>query len=207
MRTTRWMTVLVAVLAAVAACSAAGPSTAASSTPPAGGQNPVPPPAASSTPTPSPTLANADPCGVLTQAEASALSRVTMPAGMSQPWGTGGAVKCGYTSGSVEAFVIIEKAASADAAQAAWNTEKVALQQQAQPAGVAVTATAVPGLGDQAELFVGTANVGGFSNTMMAIFVLKGATFLDLGDFALKNATPPTTDALKAQAETSAGRI
>lgn len=116
-------------------------------------------------------------------------------------------MKCGYTSGTVEAYVILAQVASADQAQAAWNTEKAALQQEVQAAGIAVSATSVPGIADQAEVFVGSDTIGGVNNTVTAIFVLKGATFLDIGDFALQNAKPTTTAAIEAQATTSVGRV
>jgi len=205
--TTRRLAGGVAALLGLAACASTASPSAVTSTPPLGGLPQVPSASASATPSPSATLATADPCAVLTQSEASALSKVSMPAGVSQPWGSGGGVKCGYTSGSVEAFVILLKAKSSQEAQAAWDVEKAQLQQEGTTAGVQVTATSIAGLGDQAEMFVGNVAVGGFSNTIMAVFVLKGSTFLDLGDFALKNAKAPTTDALKAQAETSTGRI
>ncbi len=207
MRTTWWMTTLVLVVSALAACSSS--PTSASSTPPVGGVNvPTQSASASATPTSTPSAQLiSDPCQVLPQSEASTLSGVSMPAGVSQPWGTGGAVKCGYTSGSVEAFLILQKASSSAQAQAAWDDEKATLQQEAQPTGITITANAVTGLGDEAEVFVGKATIGGVNNTIMAIFVLKGATFMDLGDYALRNATPPTTAALEAQATTSASRV
>ncbi len=148
-----------------------------------------------------------DPCEVLTQSEASTLSKVSMPAAVSKPWGKGGAVKCGYNSGSVEAFLILARAKTAAQAQAAWDAEKAGLEQQARPAGVKVSATAEPGIGDRAELFVGTATIGGVKNTMMAMFILKGATFIDLGDFALRNATPATKAAMRAEATVCVGRV
>ena len=206
MRATLWTSVIVLAMAGMSACS---PSTSSvgSPTTAAGGGNPPTQSVASSTPTPTPSAQMvSDPCAVLPQAEASALSGVSMPAGVSQPLGTGGAMKCGYTSGSVEAFLILAKASSAAEAQAAWDTEKARLQQET-PTGITVTATAVQGIGDRAEVFVGKATIGGVNNTIMAIFVLKGATFMDLGDYALRNATPPTTAALQAQATTSVGRV
>jgi len=208
-RTTRWMTLLAGALFVVtSACSSPSPP-AASSAPPGGGA--AAPQSSASAGTPSPTqsavAAIANACQVLTQSEASALSGVSMPAGVQQPWGSGGAVKCGYTSGPVEAFVILDRASTAAEAQAQWDSEKANLQAQATPAGVSVTATAVPGIGDRAEVFVGNATIGGVKNTIMAIFALKGATFVDLGDFALQGSTPPTTAALEAQAMTSVGRV
>jgi hypothetical protein len=56
-------------------------------------------------------------------------------------------------------------------------------------------------------VFVGSATINGVKNTMTAIFVLKGTTFVDIGDIALKNATPATTAAVEAQAKTSLGRV
>jgi hypothetical protein len=149
----------------------------------------------------------ADPCQLVTQAEASTLSGVSMPAGVKAPWGTGGAMKCGYTSGTTEVFVILAQAATADQAQATWNTDKATLAKEVQAAGIQVSATPVPGLADQASVFVGSATINGVKNTMSAIFVLKGTTFVDIGDIALKNAKPATTDALEAQAKTSLGRV
>jgi hypothetical protein len=220
----RWLTVLVAVAAgaalsgcsstpgvttssttaaAVAAAAATTAASEASSTPPA----PTSSDPSSTPPTASAVAVTSNPCDVLTQAEATALSGASMPAGVRQPWGSGGAVKCGYHSGSTEAFLILAKASSPATAQAAWDAEKADLQKQAAPAGVKVTATAVTGIGDQAELFVGSVSVNGIKNTVMAIFVLKGDTFLDLGDFALLGAKPATTADLTSQAATSAGRV
>lgn len=207
-------TVLAAGLLSVSACSSsspgatpptmAGAATATSTSTTSASASAVPSPTPSASRTAVPVLSN--PCQVLTRSEATRLSGVSMPAGVNQPWGTG-ARKCGYTSGPVEAFVILERARTGAKAQAAWDAERTKLQQQAQPAGIKVTATAEPGIGDRAELFVGTATIGGVKNTLMALFILNGATFIDLGDFALQNAKPATKAAILAQGTTCAGRV
>ncbi len=202
--------VLAVTLVGLSACSSAAPATTTPLAPAsATSATPSLPPSASTAPpasSPGSTAqALADPCQVLTRPEASALSGMKMPAGVKQPWGKG--VKCGYTSGSVESFLILEQAKTSAKAQAAWDAEKAQLQQQAKPVGVKVTATSVPGIGDRAELFVGSVTLGGVKNTVMAIFVLKGATFVDLGDIALRGAAPATTAAIEAQASTSVGRV
>jgi len=216
MRTSVRLTVLAAVaVVGLSACSSA--SSGGSATAAGGGSSAstsvVSSPPAPTSPAATTTTAGAsvqvttNPCDVLTRAEASALSGVSMPAGVKQPWGSGGAVKCGYHSGSTEAFAIMARAATPAQAQAAWNAEKASLSQQAAPSGVKISASALSGIGDKAEIFVGSVTVNGIKNTMMAVFVLKGSTFLDLGDFALMNAKPATTSALTAQAATSAGRL
>ncbi len=203
----------------LSACSSATPTTTTTPTPVAlpANNTPVtqsPSPSTSSSPSATPTASSSgspaqalsNPCQVLTRAEASALSGVSMPAGVKKSWGTAG-FKCGYTSGSVEAFVILEQAASPGKATAEWNAEKASLQKQAIPAGVKISATVMPGLGDRAELFVGSVTSGGVKSTMMAVFVLKGSTFVDVGDFALLGTKPPTASALKAQAATCVSRV
>jgi len=199
------MTVFAAALLYLSACSPSAP-TAVSSTPAAGGSDAVTP-TTIPTPTASAVQVIADPCQIMTQSEASTLAGVPMPAGVKQPYKTGGAMKCGYTSGSTQAFVILAQAATPDQAQATWNADKASLQQEVQAAGIAFTSTSVPGIGDQAAVFVGSATINGVNNTMTAIFVLKGTTFVDIGDIALKNATPATTAAVVAQAKTSVGRV
>ena len=169
-----WVPILAAALVGLSACSSA--PTATSPPQPAGGPtSPAQSASSSSAPstTTSPTTPSGtsvqtvtNPCEVLTRSEASTLSGLSMPAGVQQPWGTEGAVKCGYHSGTSEVFVILDKAAAPQAAQAAWDAEKAGLQQQAQPAGVRVTATSVPGVGDRAELFVGSVTLGGVKNTI-----------------------------------------
>jgi hypothetical protein len=116
-------------------------------------------------------------------------------------------VKCGYTSGTTQAFVILVQAASAVQAQATWDTDKASLKKEVQAAGIEVSTSPVPGLADQAEAFVGSATINGVKNTMTGIFVLKGATIIGIGDLALKNAKPATTAAVEAQAKTSLGRV
>jgi len=202
------MTVFAAALLYLSACSPSAP-TAVSSTPAVGGGNASTAAAPSTTAAPSASAVQVmtDPCQVMTQSEASTLAGVPMPAGVKQPYKTGGAMKCGYTSGSTQAFVILAQAATPDQAQATWNADKASLQQEVQAAGIAFTSTSVPGIGDQAAVFVGSATINGVNNTMTAIFVLKGTTFVDIGDIALKNAKPATTAAVVAQAKTSVGRV
>lgn len=130
-----------------------------------------------------------------------------MPAGVKQPWGTAGGVKCGYTSGTTQVYVILVQATSAVQAQATWDADKASLQKEVQAAGIEVSSTPVPGLAGQAQVFTGSATINGVKNTMTGIFVLKGATFIDIGDITLKNAKPATTAAVEDQARTSLGRV
>lgn len=201
------------------ACSSSGGSSIANvvtppnspapivSSPPA--SNPGTPPASDGTGvTPA-----ADPCQVVTSAEASALSGVTYGAGKeSVDNHTKG---CTYEVAGHSLSVQVAQAPDPATAQAYWDSAQakakanLKAEQQKAPAGVtwSFTDSPVSGLGDRATTIAASASLMGHSFGITGIYVIQGATFMGIEDLAITAGSPASTSALVAQAQTSVGRL
>jgi len=196
MRTTLALVLTASVLAALAGCTTGG--------------NPTPPP--TSTPTPTASAATTlDPCQLVTAAEASVIAGVTFGPGLEETTGSNGTGKrCTYGAQTKNVFFVqVGSAASASAAQAAWATEEAEVDANLASgfggANIQVVKTDLTGYGDKAAVGTGSAVLDGQTISGGDFYLLKGPNFLAFGDLTL--GTPPTAEALEAQATISLGRM
>ena len=186
--------------ASTAAASAAAPSAAATS---AAAQSP-------SAARPAGTTA-LNPCQLVTSAEASALAGTTFGPGQEEPSGTSGK-RCVYGSQTLNVFtVIVGQAATVADADAQWasaqSRAQAAVTKQV-PSGVSVSVhTAdLTGIADRAALASGGATIAGRKLNEIAIYLLKGTTFLTFSDLVL-DAAAPSESAMKAEAQRALSRV
>lgn len=159
------------------------------------------PAAGSQGPTAVPTAV--DPCSLVTAAEASQLAGGKFGKGKEQKTDSN-ARSCTYGSNTLNVFMVyVAQApdqATANAAKAAYKAEI----EKAIPTGVKVTE--LPDLADGAVIFRGSAKVGGQTFSASSIAVLKGTVYFGISDVNV-GGNAPSDAALKAQAQTSLGRI
>jgi hypothetical protein len=193
-------TVLAALLLVACGSSTSGSSSPAPSTSPV-----------SSTPSGSPVAL--DPCQLVTSAEASSIAGVTFAAGKEDTT-SGGAKTCGYGAQTPNVFmVIVDQAPDAATAQADWTKQQAdaeAAIKQGLPQGTSVNlnvtnVTSLSGA-DKAAIATFNTTVSGTAVGIIAIYLLKGATFVTFSDLVLGKATP-TADAMETQAQTTLGRL
>ena len=196
----RVFTALAALLLVACGSSTSGSSSPAPSTSPV-----------SSTPSGSPVAL--DPCLLVTSAEASSIAGVTFSAGKEDTT-SGGAKSCGYGAQTANVFmVVVAQAADAATAQADWTQEQAKAEatiKQGLPPGASVNlnitnVTTLSGA-DRAALATFNTTISGEPVGIIAIYLLKGATFVSFSDLVLGKATP-TADAMEAQAQTTLGRL
>jgi hypothetical protein len=154
-----------------------------------------------------------DPCQVVTQSEASQLAGASFGAGKEDST-AGGSKVCWYGAQTTNVFeVLVAQASSAAAAQAQWDSYKsqvqTALQEATSSSGVTVSFnqsdTSIAGA-DRAAVGTFSSSGSGYRLAGTAAYLLKGSTFLAIVDLVL-NQTPPTTQAMEAQAKISLQRL
>jgi hypothetical protein len=143
-----------------------------------------------------------DPCRLVTQQEASALTGATFGPGREESEAAG-EKRCVYGYQTMNVFIVaVVQAATVAEAQSAKDQIRAEAKQQL---GAAVSLSRVAGLGDDAESLQGSGSLGGGTLSLGGIYVLRGRT-----GFALIDATAghaPGTGALTAQARTVLGRL
>jgi hypothetical protein len=186
--------VVLALGAGLTACGGGGPS---------GSAAPV-------APTSARPLSRVDPCRVVTAAEASSLTGGSFGPGKRST--VHGSRRCVYGANTLLVFTVeVSRAASAAEAQAAFTQNEArarrALTDQV-PAHLLASlhVSEVSGVGDRAAIGTYSAQVGGETIGVSAIYVLDGTTFLTFSDLNLSSAAP-TDEAMEAQARTSLGRL
>jgi hypothetical protein len=220
---TKALTLMVATSALLlAACSSSGsstattgPTTAPVSIPSATDtSNPGSTDSAASTGTgPSGVPVSLDPCQLLTQSEASALSGVTYPAGKESTDNNGAFKECVYSTGTRSVTVEVAQAQSAADAQTAYAQAQARVQQELKqqlPAGIPlpkVNITNVSGLGDKATALQVGGTVLGRTFGISGIYVIKGATFVAFQDLSIGAGPSASQSAMVAQATTTVGRV
>jgi uncharacterized protein DUF3558 len=196
----RCLTVLGALL--LVACGS--PTTSGSSSP------------TPSTPTPTPQQSASpvalDPCQLVTGSEASSIAGASFSAGKEDTT-SGGAKTCVYGAQTVNVFmVLVTQAPDAATAQADWTQAQAQAQaaiQQGLPQGASVnlnvTNLAVAGA-DKAAIASFNTTISGQAVGLIAIYLLKGPTFVTFSDLAVGK-TAPTAATMEAQAQTTLGRL
>jgi hypothetical protein len=197
------------VAAALAACSTAPRPTARPTRAAAGPIAAAATPSATSpTPTVAPSLPpslpaganNVDPCQLVTQQEASALTGASFGKGTEETE-SGNGKRCIYGAQTKNVFeVIVAEAATTAEAQQVKNELLAEAQQKL---GAALNLHAISGLADSAEQISGTLN--GLVN-LDGIYVLKGTFGFALVDIVVGHAAP-SGSAMQAQAQTVVGRL
>ncbi len=209
------LTVVVATVAvALAACSSSTKTTGGSptnspTTVASGQQTSAPPP--TTIPSASGAPVSLDPCVLVTSSEASALAHASFGAGKEEPI-SAASKQCVYGAQTTNVFeVTVAQAASPAEAQAQWTAAQAEaeadLKKQAPP-GVSVNldTSNASGIGDKAATAFGTASIQGQTIGFSGIYVVSGATFFAITDLTVGQ-TPPSTSAMKAQAQTVLSRI
>lgn len=148
-----------------------------------------------------------DPCVLVPKEEASALTGVSFDDGTEETT-SGGGKRCIYGSNTLNVFTVIvvqgKDQATVEAAKADFQADLEANMQQLASQGIEVTE--LPDYADGAFVGQGSADFSGQTINGSAIGVLKGLVFFGISDIAL-NGPAPSTDALKAEADTVLGRI
>lgn len=153
----------------------------------------------------------ADPCTVVTQSEAAALSGMDVQPGQTTATGEGGKV-CTYVSATGGAVsVIVAQATNAADADAVWDEQEARAKDsfgKALPEGVDFdwSLDDVTGLGDHAAIGTGTATIASVTISGTDVFVLRGTQFLAISSFAM-GGTAPSADVMEAAARTALGRL
>lgn len=213
---TRWLAGLGAAAMLLSACSSAastgpgGPTSGASTPPAVTSQAATEPPgtaapseAAASVPEVTAVPTSIDPCTVVTQAEASALAGASFGAGEETTTSGNGKI-CTYGAQTLNVMTVSVALAPDQATIAAGEAQVEADLQKAVSAGL--TKTDLSGVGDKAVYLAASQTVSGQKVSVVAIYVVRGLTFLAISDVVV-NAAPPTSAALQAQATTSLGRL
>jgi hypothetical protein len=192
-----WIVGATAVLAAsLAACSK-------SDTP---NQNPTSaPPTTHATVRTSPTGQAAtppDPCVLVTQSEASALTGTSFGPGKEESENAASR-RCVYGAQTKDVFmVIVARGTSVDEAKAV----KDQMLAEAQQNGVAINLTKVTGLGDDAYSVNKSLSANGVTISISGIYVLSGVTGFGLVDEKITGPAP-TVAAMVTQAQTVISRL
>jgi Protein of unknown function (DUF3558) len=143
-----------------------------------------------------------DPCQLVTQQEASALTGSSFGPGQEEAEPGGGGKRCIYGSQTKNVFIVaVVRAASVAEAQ----TEKDKVRADAEQAlGTKLSVSKVTGVGDDAEAITG--DLGDIGVKVSGLYVLKGTVGFALID-EVQGASAPTTQALVAQANTVISRL
>ena len=149
----------------------------------------------------------------MTSSEASSIASASYATGK-EGTTSGGARTCVYGSGTTNVFtVLVVQAPDAATAQADWTQEQAKAEaaiKQGLPQGASVNLnvtdlTGVSGA-DKAALATLNVTISGQPVGLIAIYLLKGPTFLFFSDLVLGKAAP-TAATMEAQATTSLGRL
>jgi hypothetical protein len=176
------------------------------------GESPSPTAPAQLTPSAS-ASANLDPCQLVTQQEASQMAGTTFAAGKKESISSVSSM-CTYGAQTLNVFTVeVAVAPDTATAQADWAQEEAkaqaGLQKLVAEAGASVSLKAgeitLPGA-DKAATAIATANIGGRTLSISAIYVLKGAVFFTFADLVVGKQAP-TASAMAAQAQTVLTRI
>jgi len=170
-----------------------------------------------STPTPTPQQSASpvalDPCQLVTSSEASSIAGASFTAGKEDTT-SGGAKTCAYGAQTRNVFlVLVTQAPDAATAQADWTQEQAKAEaaiQQGLPQGSSVNLTVtnltnVAGA-DKAAIASFNTMISGQAVGLIAIYLLKGSTFVTFSDLVLGKPAP-TAAAMEAQAQTTLGRL
>jgi hypothetical protein len=146
-----------------------------------------------------------DPCQLVTQQEASAVTGAAFSPGMRQdkaPF-----VTCVYGAGTKNVFRVSVVAGSVDQLHQIRDQNAAQLQAGAADGGGKVSTASVSGVGDEATVETVQVTLNGqvLSNSIN-MFVIKGGHGLILVDL-VTGGNAPTTDALTAVARTAADRL
>jgi len=196
----RYLTALAALL--LVACGGATTSGSSSPTP------------STATPTaqPSATPVALDPCQLVTSSEASSIAGASFKAGKEDTT-SGGSKTCTYGAQTRNVFlVVVTQAPDAATAQADWAQEQAKAEAAIQkdlPQGASVNLNAsdvsnVPGA-DRAAIASFNTTISGQPVGVIAIYLLKGSTFVTFSDLVL--GTPPTAATMEEQAQITLGRV
>jgi uncharacterized protein DUF3558 len=199
MRTTRVVAVAAMVLVALVAC---GPKPAPAPTQPAATQAAPPqttaPTNAAATNPPAQTAL--DPCQLVTQVEASALTGASYGPGKRED--TDGGKFCWYGANTHNVLEVgVAEAKTVEEARGYKDQMKAQLQAGLQ--GAPITMTPLSGVGDDAVTISG--QLPKVNISVSGIYILKGKIGFMIVDET--NGTAPTTAAIKAAAETSLSRL
>jgi hypothetical protein len=187
--------------AAPSASPAASPSPATSASPAASSQA-SPSPEASAAPT------ALDPCQLVTPAEASSLTGGSFSSGQQSTTPDGGRI-CTYGAEGIVFEVLVGQATDAATAKAQEPAFKADLEKALTQAGIAnPTLTELPGFesGVDAATIEGSMSLAGQKIGAIALYALKGRTFLAISDIAVGGSVP-TSAQMQAQGHTSLARI
>jgi hypothetical protein len=205
----------------------ASPGTSASpasssSAPASATSEPTVSPAATSTPAPtiapSPTSetspsagatgvpTNLDPCALVTQPEASTLGGVTFGAGTAET-SQGNAKLCSYGAEGSVVEIVVGAAADTASAQAGEQQFRTQLEQESHVNGLKLTELPAFESGVDAAVVEGSAAIGSQKISIIALYLLKGTTYVGISDIATLGATPASASAMEAQGHTTAGRL
>jgi hypothetical protein len=200
MRTTRLLAVAAGVLVALAACGPK-PAPAPSPTQPGPAQTaPSQTPAATVAATNPPVQTVLDPCQLVSQQEASALTGASYGPGKRED--TQGGKFCWYGANTHNVLEVgVAQAQTVDEARAYKDQMKAQLQQGLQ--GAPITMAPLAGVGDDAVTISG--HIAQANISVSGIYVLKGKIGFMIVDET--NGTAPSTAALKAQVETALSRL
>jgi uncharacterized protein DUF3558 len=185
---------------------------ACGSTTTSGSSSPTP---SSPSPTPqqSATPVALDPCQLVTSSEASSIAGASFAAGK-EGVTSGGAKTCAYGAQTRNVFlVLVTQAPDPATAQADWAQEQAKAEaaiEQGLPQGASVnlnvtTVSNVTGA-DRAAIASFNTTISGQAVGVIAIYLLKGSTFVTFSDLVLGSPTP-TAATMEAQAQTTLGRV
>jgi len=170
------------------------------------------PSAATPTPQQSASPVALDPCQLVTSSEASSISGASFTAGK-EGVSSGGAKTCTYGAQTHNVFlVVVAQAPDPATAQADWAQEQAKAEAAIQsdlPQGSSINLNVsdvnnVPGA-DKAAIASFNTTISGQPVGVIAIYLLKGSTFVTFSDLVL--GTPPTAATMEAQAQTTLGRV
>ena len=149
----------------------------------------------------------------MTSSEASSIAGASFTAGKEDTT-SGGAKTCAYGAQTRNVFlVLVTQAPDAATAQADWTQEQAKAEaaiQQGLPQGSSVNLnvtnlTNVAGA-DKAAIASFNTMISGQAVGLIAIYLLKGSTFVTFSDLVLGKPAP-TAAAMEAQAQTTLGRL
>ncbi len=149
-----------------------------------------------------------DPCELVTAAEASTLSGASFAAGTKSDTSGGGQI-CNYSAAGIVVEVLVGQSTDTETAVAQEPAFKAQLENGVAQAGVVnPILTEIPEFetGVDAAVLEGHATVQGVLVSAIALYALKGPTFLAISEVTI-GGNPATSDEIQTQAHTSLGRI
>jgi hypothetical protein len=202
-RSIRIIGVVAVLAAALAGCSTsapnAGPTRGAATTPAATKAAPATSAAGGGT-----AVTTADPCQLVTAAEASQLTGASFGPGKREDV-PGGVRQCVYGYQTTNVFLVaVVTAASVAEAQAA--KAQILAEAQSKLGGTALSLKKVPGLGDDAQEIHSSMSANGVTINLAGLYVLTGATGFALVDVVV-GAAAPSIPSLVTQAQTLMTRL